>query len=156
MGADMRRLFAVLAGILVLGTAAPADAAPPETETIVEKDQTDTFVDFFTCDPAALYEITIVFSHVEHVTIFPDGRIHVTFTDVGTFEAEALDPSLPDASGHFTIWGGFNENGTTVNGTFTFNVSGTYDDGSRVSTHAVDHFNVRPDGTENFFSRCRD
>ena len=28
------------------------------------------------------------------------------------------DPSLPSYTGHFTVWGGFNANGKTVNGTF--------------------------------------
>lgn len=152
----MRRLLPVVAAMLLWAMALPVWAAPPETETIVEKNVTETFVESFTCDPAELYEITITFTHIEHVTTFPDGRVHATFTDTGTFEAEALDPEQPDASGKFAVWGGFNENRQNVSGTFTFNVTGQYEDGTRINTHAVSHFNTRPDGVEFFFERCRD
>ena len=75
------------------------------------------------------------------------------FTQTGTFVAVPLeDPSLPSYTGKVTIWGGFNANGTTVNGTFTFNLSATGSDGSTINTHQVDHFNVRPDGTVNEFT----
>jgi len=78
-----------------------------------------------------------------------------TFTQTGTFSAVPLeDPSLPSFTGRFTIWGGFNQNGKTVNGTFTFNLSGTGSDGSTVSFHTTEHFNVRPDGTVNEFFHC--
>ena len=57
--------------------------------------------------------------------------MHGTFTQTGTFVAVPLnDPSLPSYTGRVTIWGGFNANGTTVNGTFTFNVRATGSDGS--------------------------
>ena len=68
---------------------------------------------------------------VIHETIFDDGRGHGTFTQTGTFVAVPLnDPSLPSYTGKVTIWGGFNANGTTVNGTFNFNVRATGSDGS--------------------------
>jgi hypothetical protein len=152
----MRRVWAALALAVIAGLALPAVAAPPVTETVTEQGLTDTFVDFFTCEEDGLYEITTTFNHIEHVTEFPDGRVHFTFTDTGTFDAVALDPSNLDASGHFTVWGGFNDNGRTVNGTFTFNVNGQYEDGTRVSTHFVEHFNVIPSGTEFSFARCHD
>ena len=64
--------------------------------------------------------------------------MHATFTQTGTFVAVPLDdPSLPSYTGKFTIWGGFNANGTTVNGTFTFNLHGTGSDGSTFNTHEV-------------------
>jgi hypothetical protein len=31
-----------------------------------------------------------------------------------------------------------------------------YSDGTTIEYHAVDHFNARPDGAENFFSHCHD
>lgn len=151
----MRRLLPLLVIAMVVGLAMPALAAPPVTETTVEHGVTDTFVDFFDCD-GTLYEITVTFNLIEHSTEFDDGRAHFTFTQTGTFEAVALDPSLPDASGHFAVWGGFNQNKSTVNGTFTFSAIGEYEDGSPIRTHSVDHFNVTPSGTEFFFSRCRD
>jgi hypothetical protein len=64
------------------------------------------------------------------------------------------DPSLPSFTGKFTTWGGFNQNGTTVNGTFTFNVRGTGSDGSTFSNHNTGHFNTRPDGSVNEFFHC--
>jgi hypothetical protein len=83
-----------------------------------------------------LYTITTTSNLVEHTTTFDDGRVHETFTQTGTFVAVPLeDPSLPSFTGKFTTWGGFNQNGTTVNGTFTFNVRGTGSDGSTFSNH---------------------
>lgn len=86
-----------------------------------------------------------------------DHGVHAPLTQTGTFVAEPLgDPSLPSYTGRFTMWGGFNQNGKTVNSTFTFNVHGTGSDGSTFHAHLTDHFNVRPDGTVNQFFRCRD
>jgi hypothetical protein len=102
-----------------------------------------------------LYTITTTSNLVMHETLFDDGRVHATFTQTGTFSAVPLeDPSLPSFTGKFTTWSGFNQNGTTVNGTFTFNLHGTGSDGSTLSTHQTDHFNVRPDGTVNEFFPC--
>ena len=79
----------------------------------------------------------------------------MTFTQTGTFTAAPLeDPSLPSYTGKFTTWGGFNANGSTTNGTFTFNVRGTGSDGSTFSNHNVEHSNQRPDGTVHEFFRC--
>lgn len=152
----MRSLIRLLAIVSILGLAVPAWATPPVTETDHVHGVTETIIDTPFCEPGATHEITLTFNAVEHVTAFEDGRIHVTFTQTGTFDAVPLDPSGQAASGHFAIWGGFNANGKTVNGTFTFNVNGTFADGSKISVHSVEHFNVTPDGTEFFFSRCRD
>ena len=143
------------AGVLLF--AGPAFAQPPVTETTTQKGLVETFVDVVpSCEGGGpLYTITTTSNLVEHTTTFDDGRIHATFTQTGTFVAEPLeDPSLPSFTGHFTTWGGFNQNGTTVNGTFTFSVRGTGSDGSTFSNHNVDHFNVVPDGTVNEFFRC--
>jgi hypothetical protein len=57
------------------------------------------------------------------VTAFDDGRSHETFTQTGTLTAVPLDnPTLASYTGKFTIWGGFNTNGSTAEGTFTFSV----------------------------------
>ena len=119
----------------------------------------ETFVDRFpSCaEEAPPHEITTVANLVEHETVFDDGRSHFTFTRTGTFEMTPVDdPSLPDASGRFTIWGGFNANGQTTNGTFSFSVRGTTEDGDRINLHTTEHFNERPDGTVNEFFRCHD
>ena len=97
----------------------------------------ETFVDIVpseTCsEEGPLYTITTTSNLVMHETIFDDGRVHATFTQTGTFSAVPLeDPSLPSFTGKFTQWGGFNQNGTTVNGTFTFNLRGTGSDGSTI------------------------
>ncbi len=156
----LRRLLTV--GLMAAGllfTGAPALAAPPVTETTNQKNLVETFVDVVPssdcADEGPLYTITTTSNLVEHTTTFDDGREHDTFTQTGTFVAVPLDdPSLPSYTGKFTIWGGFNANGTTVNGTFTFNLRGTGSDGSTINTHQVDHFNVRPDGTVNEFFHC--
>jgi hypothetical protein len=152
----LARLCGLLAAGLLL-TAAPALAAPPVTETTTEQGIVETFVDVVpTCDESgAPYTITTTSNLVEHETIFDDGRVHATFTVTGTFVAVPLeDPSLPTYTGRFTQWGGFNDNGKTVNGTFTFSVRGTGSDGSRLNVHFTEHFNERPDGTVNEFFRC--
>jgi len=146
---------ALTAGLLFVGT--PAFAAPPVTETTHQKGVVETFDDVFpTCEGGGpLYTITTTSNRVEHTTTFADGRIHATFTDTGTFVAVPRDdPSLPSLTGKFTIWGGFNANGKTLNGTFTFSVRGTGSDGSTFKIHLTEHFNERPDGTVNEFFRC--
>ncbi len=147
--------FIAAAGLLV--TAAPALADPPSTTTTHAKGLVETFVDVVpTCEGGGpLYTITTTSNLVEHETIFADGRVHATFTQTGTFSAVPLsDPNLPSFTGQFTVWGGFNLNGTTVNGTFTFNVRGVGSDGSTFTNHNDAHFNVRPDGSVNEFFHC--
>jgi hypothetical protein len=56
------------------------------------------------------------------------------------------DPSLLTLTGHLAVWGGFNDNGKAVNGTFTFNIGGTGSDGSRFHQNVVEHFNTTPTG----------
>ena len=111
-----------------------------------------------TCEEdGPLYTITTTSNLIEHTTTFDDGRTHETFTQTGTFVAVPLeDPDLPSFTGKFTVWGGFNANGNTVNGTFTMTVHGTGSDGSTFRVHATEHFNARPDGTVNEFFNCHD
>jgi hypothetical protein len=153
----VRRLLVgvMAAGLLLVG--APAFAQPPVTTTTVQKNLVETFVDVVpSCEGGGpLYTITTTSNLVEHTTTFDDGRMHETFTQTGTFVAVPLeDPSLPSYTGKFTTWGGFNQNGSTVNGTFTFNVRGTGSDGSSFTNHSTDHFNQQPDGTVNEFFHC--
>ena len=153
----IRRLAFGLLAAGLLSFAAPAFAQPPTNVTTHEKGLVETFVDVIpTCDEdGAPYTITTTSNLVTHETIFDDGRVHATFTQTGTFSAVPLeDPSLPSFTGKFTQWGGFNQSGQTVNGTFTFNLHGTGSDGSTVSINFMDHFNVRPDGTVNEFFHC--
>jgi len=152
-----RRLLAMvtIALIALVVPSGTANAAPTTTTTH-EHGVVETFVDVFpTCeeDPP-LFEITTTSNRVSHETVFADGRVHATFTDTGTFTAEPLDPSLPSFTGKFTIWGGFNANKKSVNGTFTFTVRGTGSDGSTFRNHVTEHFNERPNGTVQEFFKC--
>lgn len=151
-----RRLIVLLVTAFLFLAAGPAYAAPT-TETNTDKGLVETFVDVVpSCEGGGpLYTITTTSNLVEHETVFDDGRVHATFTQTGTFSAVPLDdPSLPSYTGKFTVWGGFNANRSTVNGTFTFNVRGTGSDGSTFANSNVEHFNVRPDGTVQEFFRC--
>jgi hypothetical protein len=156
----VRRVLVASMGVAasLVVAASGAVAAPPETSTVNLHGLEETFVDVFpSCEDGAPYEVTTVTNLVEHETVFDDGRVHATFTQTGTFEATPLeDPSLPDASGRFTVWGGFNANGKTHNGTFTFSVRGSTEDGERIQFHFTEHFNERPDGTVNEFFHCHD
>jgi hypothetical protein len=154
----LRRLFIVLvsAGLLWLGVVAPASAAPPTTTTTHEHGLVETFVDVVpTCEGGgSLYTITSTTNAVEHETVFSDGRVHATFTQTGTFVAVPQTAGEPSYTGKFTVWGGFNENGKVVVGTFTFNIRGTGSDGSTFKLNSVEHFNERPDGTVHEFFHC--
>ena len=156
----IRRSFAVAFAVLgLMSIGGPALAAPPQTETTVEKDVVDTFTDVVpTCEEPGepTYLITTTSTTVEHSTTFDDGRTHETFTQTGTFVAEPLGEGLPSYTGTFTTWGGFNANGQVVNGTFTFTVRGTGSDGSTFAVHSTDHFNSTPTGAEFFFTHCHD
>lgn len=149
-----RTSLILVAGLMTL--AIPAGAAPPETITTTQNNLVETFNDSFPPNCAfdnPFYTITTTSNRVEHATLFLDGRAHTTVTDTGTFVA--THPTLPDATGKFTIWEGFNDNGFVVNGTFTFNGRGRFDDGTRFDWHFTGHFNVRPNGSVNEFFRCR-
>jgi hypothetical protein len=151
------RVVAALAASTSLLFVGPAAlAAGPVTTVTTAHGVTETFVDVGPdCEGTGLYEITVTYNAVDKVSVFDDGGVHATFTQTGTFEAVSLTGD-PGGSGHFTVWGGFNQNQSTVNGTFTFNVTGALDDGTRLSAHSVDHFNVRPDGVANEFTLCHD
>ena len=153
----IRRLSAMLLAAFLVLLGGPA-LASPVTETTTQKNLVENFVDVVpTCEGGGpLYDITTTSNLVEHVTVFDDGRIHATFTQTGKFVAEPLEAGLPSYTGSFTTWGGFNDNGQTVNGTFTFSVRGKGSDGSRFINSSVDHFNERPDGSVNAFFHCVD
>lgn len=154
----LRRISFVLTCVALMFVGASTSAvASPTTETRHQHKVVETFVDRLPmCGGSGpRYTITTTANAVEHVTEFPDGRVHVTFTQTGRFVAEPRrDANAPSYSGKFTIWGGFNQNKKTANGTFTFSIHATGSDGSALKVHFVDHFNERPDGTVNQFFRC--
>jgi hypothetical protein len=148
--------FALVAGLAFSFGTTQASAARPTTTTTTTKRAVETFVDVVpTCDASgAPYTITTTTNLIEHETVFPDGRVHATFTQTGTFVA--TNPTLPDFTGKITAWGNFNANGSTANSTFTLTVHGTADDGSTFKHHEIEHSNSQPDGSTREFFRCHD
>ena len=135
--------------------AGSASAAPAQTETVTEHGGTETFPSFLpSCTASNPYTITVTYNQVFHTTLLPNGTEHDTFTQTGTFVAVPLISGQPTYTGKFTVWGGFNLNQKTVDGTFTFNAHGTGSDGSTLNNHTVEHFNEVPDGTVHEFFRC--
>jgi hypothetical protein len=136
---------------LTVGTAQHALAAGAVSETTTEHNATETFTEIVPCGAAGAYDITITYNTVEHATFGPKST-HFTFTQTGTFVAVPQDPALPTYTGHFTQWGGFNENAKNASGTFTFSLHGTGSDGSTITFNAVEHFSVNASGVENEFA----
>ena len=154
----LRRITLAVFASLALALAAfagPASAAPTTTVSH-EKGLVETVQDFVPrCDRGGeIYNVTNTSNLVVKETVFDDGRVHATFTQTGKVSAVPADGTGPTYTGRFTVWGGFNANGSTVNGTFTFGVTLKGSDGSRVNNHNVEHFNLRPDGSVNEFFRC--
>jgi hypothetical protein len=149
----MRRFLAILVSVLaVLGISSSASATPI-TETVVRKDVVESFSEVDPC--LGPITINLVYNDVFHITEQVSGpnagTVHVTFTQAGSFLLETEDASLPDFSGHFAVWGGFNGNAQNASSTFTFNAVGRAPDGTRVRFHALEHFNVSASGIENSF-----
>jgi hypothetical protein len=150
-------LALTLAAVLVGGAAVGAPAA---TETSIEHDHVETFVDRLACgEDAPLYNFDVAGTTVSHVTEFPDGRFTVHFTASVGFVAEPLEPSQPSYEGRFsltfTLTRGGGEETAPHSETATWNIIATGDDGSRISTHHVSHHNVPPDGSLHEFFRCQ-
>ena len=146
-----------LAGVTLFGTVSAFAGNGAVTETITEQNVTETFAEVVPCGAGgtALYDITVTYNLVEHSTFGPKS-IHFTFAQTGTFVAVPHDPSLPTYTGHFRERGGFNGNARNENGTFTFSLHGTADDGSTIVFNTVEHFNVTAEGVTHEFSfpRC--
>jgi hypothetical protein len=160
MHAFARFRFAALAlvalALVALSGGTAAVAAGATSETTTEHGATETFVDVFPCLGDALYEITLTYNSVEHVTTLPNGTIHATFTEAGTFVAvPAEDETLPSFTGHFTEWFGFNLNRKNEASTVTFTVHATGSDGSAVDFHETAHFSASATGATVEFDKIR-
>lgn len=150
----MRRLLALSAvSLTLLAVSSTALAGPVETETITRKNVVESFPELDPC--LGPITVNLTYNDVFHITEFVSGpnagSVHVTFTQAGEFLLETEDASLPDFSGHFAIWGGFNGNAQNASGTFTFNAVGRAPDGTKVAFHALEHFNVSASGIVNEF-----
>jgi hypothetical protein len=157
LGRTLTTLALALSAVLVGGAAVGAPAA---TETSIEHDHVETFVDRLACgDNAPLYNFDVAGTTVSHVTEFPDGRLTVHFTASVDFVAVPVEPGQPSYDGRFSLT--FNlarssgEETAPHSETATWNIVATGDDGSRISTHHVSHHNVQPDGSLHEFFRCQ-
>ncbi len=151
-----KKLFAlVVAAPLLLGLVPTQAHARATTETERVKNATETFVDELPC-VGGRARITITFNAVFHFTRNRNGR-HITGTITGTFVANPLAAGVPTYRGHFTQWFGENQNRSTSNGCFTFNVIGKANDGSRFKAHVNAHFTRTRNGVVVGFDkfRCR-
>jgi hypothetical protein len=158
MASRPRAVLIALIALVATGIlAAAAIAAPPTTETTNVKNQVETFIDVIpSCENADPCE--------DHAHVQPRRARDRVRGRTGAWDVHADRHVRREAArsgwarrvGQGHDLGGFNDNGKAVTSTFTFNVTGRYSDGTKIDVHTVDHFNARPDGTENFFSRCND
>ena len=131
-----------LAAAAILALASPASAgSPPLTVTDVQHQETFVDSDVNPCsgEPGV---VTTVVNAVFHITLFPDGRYHVTGTATGTFEFDTTNPAAPDYSGRVTNWFGENSNSNSLTSSFTFSVRGTGTDGSTIRFHETAHVSI--------------
>ncbi len=126
----------------ILAVASPASAGGPPV-TITDVQHRATFVDSdinpCTGQPGV---VTTVVNAVFHITVFPDGRYHITGTATGTFQFDTTDPAAPDFSGRLTNWFGENSDSNALTSTFTFNLRGTGTDGSTIRFHETAHVSI--------------
>lgn len=168
----MRSIRLLLAAALVGGlvAAAPVAAGAGTTQERERAHKaSEQFVDLMPCvsqgdDPASdFYLISLTFNAIWKRTTSDNGA-HETFTQTGTFLAQpvtltdwdvevhddhehiiplAWEPRAGESfSGHFTIWGGWNESPGSAGGTFTFSINGKGSEGSRLNFKAVEHVNA--------------
>ena len=151
-----------LAAVAMLGGTGTAAAAPPTTFTDTFTD-TETFTDVVPCrEDLGAYDVTITARGVFHVTAAgfdeednPIPPYHFTGTITGTFVAVPSDGTGPTFSGRFTQrFAGETEMITHSTGTITFILHGTGSDGSRISFHAVSHYQISATGVEVGFEKA--
>ena len=148
-------LVAVLTALLVGAVSASAAGEGAVTSTETERNATDAVVGVLPCAGEGMYTVTFTYNEVDHATFSPDGSVHFTFTQTGTFTAVPEDPSQPAFSGRFTLWFGLNADNDSAAATFTESMRGTGTDGARVNFQTVEHFNASTSGITNEFIAVR-
>jgi len=146
-----RRLLALAAAVgLAVAIAAPAQARAWST-TVTFHDAVIPISD--TEDPCAAAVGWGNVNGVMHESVAANGSYHWTGTLTGDFDVTIVD-SGRQATGHFTVWFGGNDNvvaaddGTMILFWQTLAVHGTYsDDGSDVRINIVEQLRIAPDGT---------
>jgi len=145
-------LIWILALVLAMASSALAADNGAINTTQTYQDQTESFTDTLFCSEK-LYNITVTYNGVEHMTILPNGGITVTETETGTFTAVPADGTGPSYSGKFTFWsGGLLKPDDTGAFTFTITIHGMGSDGTDLQVHATFHDNANPN-TERAFQK---
>ncbi|HKU50160.1 MAG TPA: hypothetical protein VJP79_09435 [Nitrososphaera sp.] len=137
----MRVIMPAVALSLTLGIF-PVSASFAETNT--EHGATETSADVNPCtgEPGIL---TLTYNEIEHSSNDANEGGHFTFTQTGTFTFVPNDEGGESFSGHFTVWGGGNQNsGGTDVGTFTLSIHGTGSEGSTLRANQVSHETSNP------------
>jgi hypothetical protein len=166
METPRRSGWLVLLMLVLLALVVPAGIAQASSPPVTFTDtftQTETFTDVVPCQESlGAYDITLTERVVFHVTaagIDEDGNFvapyHITGTVTGTFVAVPSDGTGPTFTGHFTQrFPGETEMITHSTGTITFSIQGTSSDGSRISFHAVSHYQINALGVEVGFEKA--
>jgi hypothetical protein len=158
----MRKLFALsatVAMLLVFAVPVHADSpcAPPTpgqtaTCTVNFHNATQTFPSVgLPCIPDST--VTVTFNAVMHITINGAGDVWITTTQEGSFMAVPFANPANLASGHFAMWFGVSSNNQNAVLHDTFNIHGTFADGTPVDLHLVDHLSMSANGTLNMFTQ---
>jgi len=131
-------LLACLTGLLV-AVVAPAAVAQSTAFTETVQGVTETFTDVNPCtgDPGT---ITVTYNGIFHITEDPQGGLHITGTQTGTFSFAPDDPTLPSYTGRFTVWFGGNVGANGEGFWETFSVRGIGSDGSTLLFTEVEQF----------------
>jgi hypothetical protein len=153
----------VLVLLTLVAPAGLAQASSPPVTITETFTQTETFTDVVPCQESlGAYDITLTERVVFHVTaaaIDEEGNFvapyHVTGTVTGTFVAVPSDGTGPTFTGHFAQrFPGENENTNNSTGTITLSIHGQGSDGSRISFHAVSHYQINALGVEGGFEKA--
>ena len=124
--------------VVVPASTALAHGGPAESFTVVMKDVAMVFPDANPCTGAP-GTVSSTESGVFHITVHPDGHLHLTGTFTAPFVFTPDDSSEPTYTGRYTVWFGENHNSGMANATFTFSVRAVGSDGSRLVFTTVSH-----------------
>jgi hypothetical protein len=141
-------LLAVLAAMVVLAT--PASATFSQTQNIH-----GAFLPFHVDAKCGAPAGTVsgTGNAVFHITVNNAGDTWITTTQEEDFTF-VPDVGTLTAAGHFAVWFGVSLNNQNAVAHDTFNVHGTFSDGTSLTFHAVDHVSVSASGQVNMFMTC--